>query len=141
VRAERRRNCDGAVGFLVVLQNRHHGAADRQTRAVQGGAELGATAALGAIANLGPASAEGIVVRAGRDLAVTILTRQPHLDVVALGRPQPPHSQTHLSTPRWGRWRRSRTISASRTSDSSSWYDGGGVAFFPTSPFSTWCCG
>src|SRR5512138_619549 len=70
VRAKGRRNRDGAVGFLVVLEHGHHGATDRQTRAVQGGAELGAPAALGAVADLGPAPAERVVVRARRDLAV-----------------------------------------------------------------------
>src|SRR5439155_913848 len=53
------------------------------------GAVLGPAAALRAIADLGATAAEGVVVRARRDLTVAALPRQPHLGVVALGRAEP----------------------------------------------------
>src|SRR5947208_9153933 len=85
VRPQRRRNRHGAVGVLVVLQHGDDGAADGEAGAVQGVAEVRLATALRLEADVDAATAEVGVVRAGRDLAVLALSRQPDLEVVALG--------------------------------------------------------
>src|SRR5207302_1673787 len=61
----------------------------REARAVQGVAELGFAAAGWPVADVGTPRLKGFAVRARRDLPILPLARQPHLDVVGLGRREP----------------------------------------------------
>src|SRR6185503_4799844 len=79
-------NGDGSVRLLVILQDRDQGAADREPGAVERVAELRLAAGGGPELEVEPAGLEGLAVRAGRDLAILPLPRQPDLEVVALGR-------------------------------------------------------
>ena len=69
----------------------------------------------------------------------TSLPRQPHLDVVALGRLKPT-SPAQWSTTRYGSSRRLQHLLGARApSDSSSSYDWSGVVTFTSSTLSNWC--
>src|SRR5438874_11378154 len=83
---QRGRNRHAAVGVLIVLQHGDERAADREAGAVERVTELGLAAAGGLVADVGAAAAEISIGGARRDLAIPVLPRQPHLDVVALGR-------------------------------------------------------
>src|SRR6185437_12140808 len=87
------RNHHVAVRQLLVLQHRHQGTADRETRAVQRMDEFGRTlAATRTGARLHPAGLEIAAVGAARNLAIGLLPRQPDLDVIGLAR-----TETHIA--------------------------------------------
>ena len=86
VRSQGRGSDHRAVGLLTVLEHRDERPAYGQTRAVQRVRELVLPAALGTIPNLRPPRLEGLRVAAGRDLAIRLLTWQPHLEIVGLRR-------------------------------------------------------
>src|SRR5262245_35395521 len=86
VRSERRRDRHGPIGFLVVFHNRDQRATHGEPRAVERVAEAGPSTARRLIADLRASRLEGAAVRAGGDLAVPALPRQPDLDIVALRR-------------------------------------------------------
>src|SRR5690606_26999562 len=86
VRPQRLGNDNGAVGLLVVLENRNERSADGQARAVERVGELVLPAAGRPVANLRPPRLERLRIAARRDLAILALARQPYLDVERLGR-------------------------------------------------------
>src|SRR5665647_1719246 len=73
-----------AILLLIVLDNRHPGAAHRQAAAVDGVGELGLLA--GPVPNAGAPRLERFEVGAGGDFLVPVLPRQPDFDVVRLRR-------------------------------------------------------
>ena len=77
---------DRAVLLLIVLENRDQRAADGEARSVQRVHELRLAGAAGAELDVRAARLERLGVAAGRDLAIRLLARQPHLDVVGLRR-------------------------------------------------------
>src|SRR5712692_3893352 len=77
-------NNDAAVGLLVVLHDRHPGAADGEAAAVERVDEVGLAAGVRAIADIHPPRLEGFEVAARGDLIELIQPRQPHFDVVGL---------------------------------------------------------
>src|SRR5688572_8759830 len=81
---QRFRNKDRPIRLLIVLDYRNPGAADGQPRAIQRVRELDLAGTVRAIANRRAACLERFGVRAGRDLAIRLLTREPHFDVVRL---------------------------------------------------------
>src|SRR5262245_64540496 len=72
---------NGAVGLLIVLEDRDQRAADGQARAVQRVTVLRPAPARRAVLQVEPARLERLAVRARGDLAVLRLPRQPDLDV------------------------------------------------------------
>src|SRR5258708_2837010 len=78
-------NFDGAVGLLVVFEDCEIGAAYGEAAAVEGVEEFALLCARGTIADVGAASLEGFEVRAGGDLAVEVLAREPDFEVVSFG--------------------------------------------------------
>src|ERR1019366_6760557 len=73
-----------AILLLIVLDNRHPGAAHRQAAAVDGVGELGLLAGL--VTDAGAPRLERFEVGAGGDFLVPVLPRQPDFDVVLLRR-------------------------------------------------------
>src|SRR5690606_3840157 len=73
------RNRDGSILLLIVLHHSDQGAADRQTRTVQGVQELGLLLARALEPGLHAPGLEVAAVRAGADLAIGVLRRQPDL--------------------------------------------------------------
>mmetsp|Transcript_1075 Transcript_1075/g.1642 ORF Transcript_1075/g.1642 Transcript_1075/m.1642 type:complete len:501 (-) Transcript_1075:722-2224(-) len=85
VGAQHLRHRDAAIGVLVVLQHGHQRAAHGQAGAVQRVHQF--VLAQGVLeARLHAAGLEGAHVRAGADLAVGVLRRQPDLQVIGLDR-------------------------------------------------------
>ncbi len=84
VGAQRVGDDDGAVGLLVVLEDRDERAADGESRAVQRVHELRLTRFGIAPARLHAPRLKRFAVAARRDLAVLALPRQPDLEVVGL---------------------------------------------------------
>src|SRR5262245_56852096 len=83
--AQRFKDDDAAVFLLELLEDREPGATDGERGAVQGVGEPRLGFRLGAVADLGAARLKIAEPRAARDLAIRILPRQPHLEIVALG--------------------------------------------------------
>src|SRR5262245_3724332 len=83
--AERFRNDDAAVLFLKLLEDREPRATDGEGGAVQRVREARLCLWLRAVADLCAAGLKITEPRAARDLAVRVLTREPHLEIVALG--------------------------------------------------------
>ena len=81
---QRVRDADGAVGLLVVFKDGEVGAADGEAAAVEGVEELGFLGSGSSEADVGAAGLEGFEVRAGGDLAVEALAREPDFEVVGL---------------------------------------------------------
>ena len=81
---QRVRHRDRAVCLLVVLHHRDQRAADRDAGAVERVDEARDLAVLAAIARVHAPRLEVAADRAGRNLAVHVLARQPDLDVVGL---------------------------------------------------------
>src|SRR5579862_1609335 len=77
---------DAAALVLVVLHQRHQGAANGEAGAVQGVDEARPLLTGFPAAGVHPPGLEVSAVRAGADLAVHALARQPDLDVVGLAR-------------------------------------------------------
>ena len=86
---ERVRDGDAAILLLVVLQDGDQRAADGEAGAVEGMDEAVVLAALGAVARVHAPRLEVAANGTGGDLAVGVLPRQPHLDVVGLARRKP----------------------------------------------------
>ena len=84
IRPQRLGDHHAAILLLVVLDDRHPGAADRQAAAVQGVDELRLLAGLEADAR--PPRLESLEVGAGGDFLEPILPGQPDFEVVRLGR-------------------------------------------------------
>ena len=78
-------NLHAAARSLIVFHDRDQRAADGQTGTVQGVHELG-LALLVAKTRLHAARLERLEIAARRDLAIGLLRRQPHLDVVGFRR-------------------------------------------------------
>ena len=76
---------DGAVGLLVVLENREPGAANGEAAAVECVHEFGLLFAGGLEADVGAASLEGFEVGAGGDFAIELLAGEPDFEVEGLG--------------------------------------------------------
>src|SRR5207237_2749355 len=85
-----------AVDVLVVFGHGDERAADGEAGPVQGVDEVGLASALRLVADVGTTPAEVGVRRARRDLAVLVLPRQPHLDVVAFRRAEADVAGTSL---------------------------------------------
>src|SRR5215213_10794041 len=83
---ENRWNRDAAVLVLIVLQNGHERAADREAGAVERVHEARLLLSRRTVAGIHAARLEIRADRAARNLAIHPLPRQPHLDVVGLGR-------------------------------------------------------
>src|SRR5205807_2961789 len=75
-----------AIFVLVVLEHRDQGAADGEARAVQGVHEARSFTFLGPIARAHAAGLVVAAVRAARDLAIGVLSRQPDFYVESLAR-------------------------------------------------------
>ena len=71
--------------LLVIFHDRHQSAADRQAGAVQGMHQLRLAGGGIAPARLHAPRLEILEVAAGGDLAILLLARQPHFQVVGLG--------------------------------------------------------
>ena len=84
VGTERRWDRDGAVPFLVVLQDRDQRTPDGEARSIQRVDVFHLAGSLRTELDVGAARLERHRVAAGRDLAVGLLARQPDLDVVGL---------------------------------------------------------
>src|SRR5690606_9837151 len=78
------RNCDAAVGVLIVLHHRDQRAADGDAGAVQRMDEAGPLPFGRTIASLHAPRLEIAADRTGRNLAIGVLAGQPDLDVVGL---------------------------------------------------------
>src|SRR5215467_726635 len=76
VRAQRRGNCDRAVGVLIILQHGDQRAADGESGAVERVDELGFGATRRLVTDVRAATAEVGVRRTGRDLAILVLAGQ-----------------------------------------------------------------
>src|SRR6266542_6993118 len=74
---------DAAIGALVILHDRDKRAADGEARAVQRMHELGLALCI-SVARLHPPRLKRLAVAARADLAVRVLRRQPHLEIVRL---------------------------------------------------------
>src|SRR5690606_28715296 len=85
-----------AVGLLVLLEDRHQRASNGERRAVQGVHQLRFGFGGWAKADLGAARLEITKRAAARNLAVRLLARQPHLEVVALERVGPEVASAQL---------------------------------------------
>ena len=72
-----------AILLLKVFDNRHPGAAHRQSAAIERVHVLGFLAV--AVTDAGAAGLEGFIVGAGGDFLIGILSRQPDLNIVGLG--------------------------------------------------------
>src|SRR5271156_1155675 len=83
---QRFRNAYAAVGLLIVLQDRYPSPPYRQRAAVQRMYKFRLALALRTIADIRPPRLETFKVRARRNLAKKILSRQPHFYIVSLGR-------------------------------------------------------
>src|SRR5215212_10931359 len=92
IRLENGWDRDAAVLVLIVLQNGDKRAADREAGAVERVHEARLLFAGRAIAGIHAARLEIRADRAARNLAIHSLPRQPHLDVVGLGR-----SEAHVA--------------------------------------------
>src|SRR5947209_8660484 len=79
---------DRAVLLLIVLQDGDQGAADRDTRAVQG-MQVAHMASLVAVPSGHATRLELTAIRARRNFPICLLPRQPDLDVVGLLRRKP----------------------------------------------------
>src|SRR5689334_3098551 len=77
-------NDDGPVLLLVVLENRDERTADGQAGAVERVHVLHFAGAVRPKLDAGPARLETLRIAAGRNLAIGVLTGQPHLDVIGL---------------------------------------------------------
>src|ERR1700761_6321316 len=86
IRTQRFRYRHAAIGLLGILQDRQPGATDRQPAPIQRVHILTLLAAFGAIANIRAPSLIGFKIRAGRNLAIELLARQPDFEIVRLGR-------------------------------------------------------
>src|SRR5262249_37155680 len=75
---------DGSVDLLVLLEDGDERPADGQARAVQRMDEARLRLRFGPIANLRTPRLVITEVRAARDLAIEVLAREPHLEVVCL---------------------------------------------------------
>ena len=80
---------DGAVGLLVVFDDRHPGAAHGQAAAVQGVQQFRLAGLAAPEAQVGAARLKGLKVRAGGDLLILARGGQPDLQVVGLGGAEP----------------------------------------------------
>src|SRR5262249_36311953 len=90
ITSQRLRDLDRAVLALVVLQNRDERPPDRQRRAVQRMDELGFFSFRAAKPDLRAARLKVGAIRARRDFFETILSGQPHFEIVRLrgGKPE-----------------------------------------------------
>src|SRR6185436_17780244 len=89
VRAQGRREQHRAVRLLAVLEHGDERAADGEARAVERVQQRRLAASIWtmrAVAQVGAARLEVLAVAARGDLAIRVLPRQPHLDVVGLRR-------------------------------------------------------
>src|SRR5579859_2069134 len=84
IRTKRFGNYYTAVGLLVILHDRNPGAAHSQSAAVQRMHEFRFILAFGTIAEVRPSRLVGLKIRARRDLAKELLSRQPHLNIIRL---------------------------------------------------------
>src|SRR5262245_31143681 len=89
---QRLRHADRSVGLLVVLENGDQSPSHRDARAVQRVHEAGLLFALRPVARVHAPGLEVAAIGAGRNLAIGLLPRQPHLDVVGLLR-----GETHVA--------------------------------------------
>src|SRR5215831_9168405 len=76
-------NCDRAALLLIGLQHSNERAADRDARAVQR-MDVAHLAILRPVARVHAAGLKLAADRAGRNLAIGVLTGKPHLDVIGL---------------------------------------------------------
>ncbi len=83
------RDDHAAVGLLIILDNRHPRASDRQTAAVQRVHQLRLLRRLQGDSGYWLAAPGNPEVRARRNLAKELLPRQPNFQVVGLGRRRP----------------------------------------------------
>src|SRR5260221_11629625 len=81
---KRRRNRHRPVLFLIILENRDERPPDRETRPVERVHEFGLSGAAGAELDIRAPGLKRLGIAAGRDLAVRLLARQPHFDVIGL---------------------------------------------------------
>src|SRR5690606_10274715 len=72
--------------LLILLEDRHDRPTDRDARAIERVDRTRLAANLGPVADLRAPRLEIFEVRARRDLAIRVLTGQPHLEVVRLRR-------------------------------------------------------
>src|ERR1700674_1624782 len=86
IRLQRLRNAHAAVGLLIVLQNRNPSTSYRQCAAIQRVQKFSLALSLGTVADIRPPCLKSFAVRAGRNFAEKILSRQPDFDVISLGR-------------------------------------------------------
>src|SRR3989304_6904960 len=83
------RDDHAAVLLLVVFQDRKEGSANGQSRSVQGMNIFGLFTALGPKPDIPSTGLKGLKIATGGNLFVGVLTGQPYLDVVCLGRRKP----------------------------------------------------
>src|SRR5579871_2965411 len=86
IRPQCLRNDHSSIRLLIILNDRDPGAPNGQRAAVQGVDELGLVLAFRPISNVRPPRLVRLEIRARRNLAVELLARQPHFDVVSLCR-------------------------------------------------------
>src|SRR5262245_36214135 len=79
------RNHHRAVLLLIIFHDGDPGSSDRQSRTVQGMNEPDLLTGAWPILYIRPAGLKSIEVAAGGNLAIGILARQPHFDIVAFG--------------------------------------------------------
>src|SRR5665213_2593271 len=86
---QRRRDRNRTVLLLAVFDDRDERASDGEPRSVERVDEVRLACPARPELDVGPARLEGFGVAAGRNLGVRVAAREPHLDVVRLGRRVP----------------------------------------------------
>src|SRR6202795_2460376 len=86
VRLQRLRNAHAAVGLLIVLQNGNPRTSYRQRAAIQRVKKFSLVLSLRTVADIRPPCPKSFEVRARRNLAKKILSREPDFNVISLGR-------------------------------------------------------
>ena len=79
------RYADRTVGALIVLQDGDQRATDGESRAVEGVNERRLRFRVAAVANSAPSGLEIGAIRTRADLAVELLSREPHFEIIRLG--------------------------------------------------------
>src|ERR1039457_1743511 len=86
VRTQHLRDNHAPVGLLIIFHNRNPGAAYGQSAAVQRVYKLSLVLAFGTVANVGAPCLIRLEIRARRNLAIQLLSRQPDFNVVCFRR-------------------------------------------------------
>src|SRR5512135_1951819 len=95
IRPEHFGDDDAPIRLLVLLQNRHDGPADRETRTVQRMHKLCFFAAFGLVTDVSASRLEVFEIRTRRNFSILVLSRQPHFDIIGFcgGKTQIPRAE------------------------------------------------